>query len=145
MTSYVSSGWQLLGFNVSNHVIVNFNSFYDKVWYTHFVPCNSGDTRSHFMLLTLDINVEEITMNPSLTRHMGGFAQFGLNWFKRGQKRLRQLQLSLDTEKLKSCNFVCSSITARRGFAKVICRDCDHCKCPKILFWNTFSNHSPYM
>ena len=64
--------------------------------------------------------------------HMGGFAQFGLNLFKRGQKRFNQLQLSLDTDKLKSCNFVCSSITARLGFAKVICRDCDHCKCPKM-------------
>ena len=49
--------------------------------------------------------------------HMGGFAQFGLNRFKLGQK--------LDNEKLKSCSFVCSSTTARRGFDKVVCRDCD--------------------
>ena len=43
---------------------------------------------------------------------MGRFAQFGLNGFKWGQKRFNQLQLSLDTDSLKSCNFVCSSITA---------------------------------
>ena len=50
---------------------------------------------------------------------MGGFAQFGLNRFKQGQKCLSQLQLSLDTDKLKSCNFVCSSITAWRVFQKL--------------------------
>ena len=48
--------------------------------------------------------------------HMGGFAQFGLNRFKQGQKCCSQLQLSLDTDKLKSFNCVCSSITARQGF-----------------------------
>ena len=52
--------------------------------------------------------------------HMGGFAQFGLNRFKQGQKCFSQLQLCLDIDKLKSYNFVCSEITARRGFAKVI-------------------------
>ena len=66
--------------------------------------------------------------------HMGEFAQFGLNRFKRGQKRFSQLQITLYTNKLKSCIFVCTSIPARRGFAKVICRDCGHCKCPKINF-----------
>ena len=64
--------------------------------------------------------------------YMGELAQFGLNGFKRGQKRFSQLQLSLDTDTLNNCNFVCSSITARRRFAKLICRDCDHCKCPKL-------------
>ena len=63
---------------------------------------------------------------------MGGFAQFGLNQFKRGKKRFSQLQLSLDTDQLKGCNFVSSSITATRGFAKVICRECDNFKCPKM-------------
>ena len=72
------------------------------------------------------------TVQSGSSLYMGAFAQFGLNQFKRGQKRFSQLQLSLDTDELKSCNFVCSSITARRGFAKVICRDCDHCKCPKM-------------
>ena len=63
---------------------------------------------------------------------MGGFAQFGLNRFKRGTKCCSQLQLYLDTDKLKSCNLVCSLITARWGFAKGICRHCDHCKYPKM-------------
>ena len=62
----------------------------------------------------------------SLWYHMEGFAQFGLNRFKQGQKCFSQLQLSLDAGKLGSCHFVCNSITARRGFAKVICRACDH-------------------
>ena len=44
---------------------------------------------------------------------MEGFAQFGLNWFKRSQKCFSQFQISLDADKLNSCNFVCSSITAR--------------------------------
>ena len=39
-------------------------------------------------------------------QHMGGFAQFGLNQFKRGKKRFSQRQISLDTDKLKKCNFV---------------------------------------
>ena len=104
-----------------------------------------------------------------ISYYMGWFAQFGLNQFKRGQNCFSQLQLYLDTDKLKSCNCVCSSITARRGFAKVVCRDCDHCKYPKMhlkhlcilyedlknlriicinvwgLIWNPFSNHRPYM
>ena len=63
---------------------------------------------------------------------MGGFAQFGLIPFEQGQKYFTQLQLSLDTDKLNNSYFVCNSITARRGFAKVICKDCDHCKCPKM-------------
>ena len=79
------------------------------------------------------------TISGDNTIYMGGFAQFGLNRFKRGQKRFSQIQLSLDTDKVKSCNFVCSSITARRGFTKVICRDCDHCKCPKMHI-----NHDTY-
>ena len=58
--------------------------------------------------------------------YMGGVAQFGINQYKQGQKRSSQLQLSLNTDQVKICNFVCSSITAMRGFAKVICRDCDH-------------------
>ena len=33
--------------------------------------------------------------------HMGGFAQFGLNQFKLGQKCFSRLQLSLDTDKLQ--------------------------------------------
>ena len=40
--------------------------------------------------------------------YIGGFAQFGLNRLSRGKKCCSQLQLSLDTDKLKSCNFVCS-------------------------------------
>ena len=67
---------------------------------------------------------------------MGGFAQIGLNPFTRVQKPFDQLQLSLENDKLKSCNFMCSSITARRGIAQVICRDCDHCKCPKMQLKN---------
>ena len=50
---------------------------------------------------------------------MRGFAQFGLNRFERGQKSFNQLQLSLDTDRIKSFNCVCSSITARRGYAKL--------------------------
>ena len=34
--------------------------------------------------------------------YMGGFAQFGLNQFKQGQKCFSQLKLPLDTDKLKS-------------------------------------------
>ena len=41
---------------------------------------------------------------------MGGFGQFRLNRFKQGQKHFSQFQLSLDTDKLKSCNLVCSSL-----------------------------------
>ena len=37
------------------------------------------------------------------TEHIGQFAQFGLNKFKRGQKCFSQLQLYLDTDKLQFC------------------------------------------
>ena len=80
-------------------------------------------------------------MGPDADAYMGGFAQFGLNRLKQGQKCFSQLQLSLDNDKLKSYNLVCSSITARQSFAKVIFRDCDHCKCPKIHV-NSI-NHEP--
>ena len=60
-------------------------------------------------------------LSSQSTHYMRGFAKFGLNWFKRCQKRFSQLQLSLDADMLKSCNFVFSSITtARRRFAKDI-------------------------
>ena len=51
--------------------------------------------------------------------HMGQFAQFGLNGFKRGQKHYSQLHISLDPDKLESL------ITVMRGFAKVTCMGCD--------------------
>ena len=35
-------------------------------------------------------------------------------------------------DELESWTFVCSSITAKRGFAKVTGMGCDHWKCPKI-------------
>ena len=88
-------------------------------------------------LLTLPVTSgnNNYSLNPILRTaniYMGGFAQFGLNGFQQVQQIFSQLQLSLDTDKLKSWNFMCSSITARRGFAEIICRDYDHCKCPKV-------------
>ena len=99
--------------------------------------------------------------------NIGGFAQFGLNRFKHGQNTFSQIQLFEDSDELKSCEFVCSLITARQGFAKLIFRDCDHCTCPNMhlehwcilyedftnmhilctnvwgLFLDTSSDHSP--
>ena len=63
---------------------------------------------------------------------MGLFGQFGLNGFKRGQTHFSQLHISLDPDELESCNFMCSLITALRGFATVTFMGCDHYKCPKI-------------
>ena len=90
---------------------------------------NTAKKASHILILSTSViftTIKKVWLYPHVV-YMGGFAQFGLN-----QKCCSQLQLSLDTDKLKSCNFVCSSITAMQGFAKVICRDCDHCKCPKM-------------
>ena len=42
---------------------------------------------------------------------MGQFAQFALNGFKRGQTHFSQLHISLDPDRLESCNFLCSLIT----------------------------------
>ena len=63
---------------------------------------------------------------------MGQFSQFGLNGFKQGQTQFSQLHISLDPDKLESCNFLCSFNTVMHRFAKVTCRNFDHCKCPKI-------------
>ena len=54
-----------------------------------------------------------------LVLYIRQFGQFGLNGFRQGQIRFSQLHISLDPDKLESCNFVCSLITAMHGFAKV--------------------------
>ena len=40
--------------------------------------------------------------------YMGQFAQLGLNGFKRGQTHFSQLHISLNPDKLESCNFLCA-------------------------------------
>ena len=57
--------------------------------------------------------------------YMGQFVQVGLNGFKWGQTHFSQLHISLDPDELESCNFVCSLITAMRGFAKLTYMGCD--------------------
>ena len=57
--------------------------------------------------------------------YMGQFGRFGLNGFKRGQTHFSQLNISLEPGELERCNFVCSLITVKRGFAKVTCMGCD--------------------
>ena len=72
-------------------------------------------------------NVAEIEIfTCSLALYMGQFGQFELNGFKQGQTHFSQPHISLDPDDLESCNFLCSLITAMRGFAKVTCICCDH-------------------